>query len=89
MKVKVKLFASLRTFGPDEQVVELPDRTTINDVIRSLKIPGSIRLLRIVNGEHRPADHILTDGDDLALFPPIAGGYVCSAVRRLPGRLLP
>ena len=74
MKVKVKLFASLRTFGPDEQVLDLPDRTTIDDVVQLLRIPGTIRLLRIVNGEHRPADHHLQDGDDLALFPPIAGG---------------
>lgn len=74
MKVNVKLFASLRTFGPDEQVIELPDHTTIDDVVRSLKIPRTIRLLRIVNGEHRPADHVLQDGDELALFPPIAGG---------------
>jgi molybdopterin converting factor small subunit len=74
MKVKVKLFASLRTFGPDEQVLDLPDRTTIDDVVRMLNIPETIRLLKIVNGEHQPADHVLKDGDDLALFPPIAGG---------------
>ena len=74
MKVKVKLFALLRQFGPDEQMVELPEGTTIDDVVRSLKLPGTIRLLRIVNGEHRPTDHVLKDGDDLALFPPIAGG---------------
>jgi molybdopterin converting factor small subunit len=74
MKVKVKLFALLRQFGPDEQTVELPEGTTIDDIVRSLKLPGTIRLLRIVNGEHRPTDHVLKDGDDLALFPPIAGG---------------
>jgi len=74
MRVKVKLFASLRTFGPDEEVVELPDHATIDDVIRSLKIPGTIRLLRVVNGEHRPTEYVLKDGDELALFPPLAGG---------------
>jgi molybdopterin converting factor small subunit len=74
MKVKVKLFASLRTFGPDEQVLELPTTTTIDDVVQLLRIPETIRLLRIVNGEHRPADHVLKEDDDLALFPPIAGG---------------
>jgi len=76
MKVTVKLFASLRCLGQDEQVLELPDRTTIDDVVRILKIPGTIRLLKIVNGEHRPADYVLKDGDDLALFPPIAGGWI-------------
>ncbi len=74
MKVKVKLFASLRKFGPDEAVMELPDQAIIDDVVRALNIPATIRLLRIVNGEHRPADHALRDGDELALFPPIAGG---------------
>ena len=76
MQVKVKLFASLRSFGSDEQVLELPAGTTIDDVIHILRIPGTIRLLRIVNGEHRPADHVLKDGDELALFPPIAGGQL-------------
>jgi molybdopterin synthase sulfur carrier subunit len=89
MKVKVKLFASLRAFGPDEQVLEVPEQTTVDDVVRMLKIPVTIRLLRIVNGEHRPADHLLTDGDDLALFPPIAGGSLCSAIRCFPCQLLP
>jgi len=74
MNVKVKLFASLRSFGPDEQVLELPDQMTIDEVVQLLRIPATIRLLRIVNGEHRPADHVLKDGDELALFPPIAGG---------------
>ncbi len=74
MKVRVKLFASLRQFGPDEQIRELSEGTTIDQVVDILKLPREIRLLKIVNGEHRPADHVLRDGDDLALFPPIAGG---------------
>jgi molybdopterin converting factor small subunit len=74
MKVKVKLFASLRAFGPDEQVLDLPARTTIDDVVHILRIPETVRLLKIVNGEHRPTNHVLNEGDDLALFPPIAGG---------------
>ena len=73
MKVKIKLFASLRNFGPDEQVVELPENATIEDAVNSLNIP-KIALLKIVNGEHRPVIHQLKDGDELALFPPIAGG---------------
>lgn len=73
MKVKIKLFASLRKFGPDEQMIELPENATIDDAINSLNIP-KIALLKIVNGEHRPANYPLKDGDDLALFPPIAGG---------------
>jgi molybdopterin converting factor small subunit len=74
MKIKLKLFASLREFGPDLQVIELPEDATIDDAIASLNIPHKIALLKIVNGEHRPAKYLLKDGDELALFPPIAGG---------------
>ena len=74
MNVKVKLFASLRQFGPDVQVIDLPEAATIDAVERILNLPPAIRLLRIVNGEHRAAQHQLKEGDELALFPPIAGG---------------
>jgi molybdopterin converting factor small subunit len=86
MNVTVRLFASLRQFGPDEQVSAFPEGTTIDDVIQTLHVPGTIRILRIVNGEHRPADHILKDGDELALFPPIAGGSIPPSCPLRPGR---
>lgn len=74
MKVKIKLFATLRKFGPEEQDVVLPENATIDDAINLLNLPEKIPLLKIVNGEHRPPKHPLKDGDELALFPPIAGG---------------
>ncbi len=74
MKVKIKLFATLRKFGPDEQLVDLPNGATVDDAINMLNLPVKIALLKIVNGEHRPPKHRLKDGDELALFPPIAGG---------------
>ena len=74
MTVKVKLFASLRKFGPEEQVMELPEHTTLADLAATLKLPPEISLLRVVNGEIRKPDFPLSEGDEIALFPPIAGG---------------
>lgn len=74
MKIKIKLFATLRKFGPDEQVIEVPENSSVDDVIKSLDLPQKIALLRIVNGEHRPPSYLLKDDDELSLFPPIAGG---------------
>jgi len=74
MTVRIKLFASLRNYGPEEQTVELPQNATIEDVITYLKLPEKIPLLKIVNGEHRNLKHPLKEGDEIALFPPIAGG---------------
>ncbi len=55
-------------------MVDLPENATIDDAINLLNFPEKIPLLKIVNGEHRPPKHPLKDGDELALFPPIAGG---------------
>ena len=74
MKVKIKLFATLRNYGPEEQEVELPEHSTLEDAIRLLNLPEKIPLLKIVNGEHRTLAHPLKEGDEIALFPPIAGG---------------
>ena len=74
MKVKIKLFATLRKYGPEEQTIDLPDNTTVEDAINMLYLSENYPLLKIVNGEHRPPKHPLKEGDELALFPPIAGG---------------
>jgi molybdopterin converting factor small subunit len=74
MRVTVRLFATLRNFGPEEQQRELPEDSTIEDVMKMLKLPEQIPILKIVNGEHRDPKYLLKDGDEIALFPPIAGG---------------
>jgi len=74
MRVTVKLFATLRNFGPEEQQTELPENSTIEDVINMLKLPEKIPILKIVNGEHRDPTYLLKDGDEIAFFPPTAGG---------------
>ena len=75
MKVTVKLFATLRNFGPVEQEVDLGEGSTLEDLVRMLKLPDKIPLLKIVNGEHRTIHYRLKEGDEVALFPPIAGGW--------------
>ncbi|RMG75171.1 MAG: MoaD/ThiS family protein [Nitrospirae bacterium] len=74
MKVKVKLFATLQRYGASEQTLELPEGSTVQDVIERLNIPKDIPLLRILNAVHVKPEQPLKDGDTLALFPPIAGG---------------
>ncbi|KKL57902.1 hypothetical protein LCGC14_2230750, partial [marine sediment metagenome] len=65
---------SLTKYGKELQTVELDEGATVSDVLDKFKIPENIPKLRIVNNVHVSPDHILKDGDVLALFPPIAGG---------------
>ncbi len=74
MKITLKLFATLVRFGPEVQEIIVPEGTTVADVIKKTNISDKIPLLRILNGIHVPADHVLREGDILALFPPIGGG---------------
>ncbi len=74
MKIELKLFVTLTKYGKEIQTVDLPDGATVADVIELFKIPENIPKLNILNNVHVKRDHVLKDGDVLALFPPIAGG---------------
>ena len=81
MKVRVRLFAMLRErAGWREREVELPSGSSIDDVWLWLlgEVPGiegtrsSVRFA--VNRRYAAVDEVLSDGDELALIPPVAGG---------------
>jgi len=74
MKVKIKLFASLQKFGSRVQELDFPEGTILEDLLVELDLPEGIPLLKIVNGKHADTQQIIKDGDEVALFPPIAGG---------------
>ena len=74
MKVTVKLFASFRTGRFDIETVDYPQGTTVANVADSLKLPRNELGIMMVNHRHVKLDHLLTDGDTLALFPLLGGG---------------
>jgi molybdopterin converting factor small subunit len=79
VRVEVRLFATLSSYRPDdamgdEAVLEVPEGTTVGEVIHALKIPPGFDCLRVVNGRDALPDQRLADGDVLSLFPPLAGG---------------
>lgn len=74
MKVTVKLFATLRDFGPKYNELELQEGSRLSDIIKYFGIPDDFPLIRLVNGDFANNDYMLKDGDIVSLFPPIAGG---------------
>ena len=74
MKISVKLFASLRDFGPNIEEKSVPENSTVESVVNSLSLPEDIPLLTLVNGVHADLKETLKEGDVLALFPPVGGG---------------
>jgi molybdopterin converting factor small subunit len=79
MHVRIKLFAALsRHFGdatagtPFE--IEAPDDATLADLVNQLKLPREEVKILFVNGRSRSMDWVLAPGDEIGIFPLVAGG---------------
>ncbi len=77
MRIRVKLFASLRErFGYGDTEVELEQGQTIADVWRAVA-PGHDmpdNVLMALNMNYVKPDTQVSEGDEVAFFPPVTGG---------------
>ena len=76
MRVNVRLFAGLRErAGAAQRSLELPDGARVADVWAPLGLGDEpAGLLYAVNKEYAAADVALSDGDEVAVIPPVSGG---------------
>ena len=77
--VHVKLFATLRQYRPGLGIgksfpAELPEGATIGDLIQRVGLPESEVKVVFVNALFREPAHVLADGDEVGIFPPVGGG---------------
>ncbi len=80
MKVTVKLFAMLQTYAPEGAragtpfEVEMPENSTIADLIDHLDIPEREVKIAYVDGRARSPQFRLEPGTEVGIFPPVGGG---------------
>lgn len=72
--IRVKLFATLREGRDKEIVLPYQQGITGKDVLKILNIPEDQVAIFLVNGKDRNLEEPLSDGDILAIFPPVGGG---------------
>jgi molybdopterin synthase sulfur carrier subunit len=77
--VHVKLFATLRRHYPHlgigkPMAVELPDGTTVGQLVDHLRLPAKEVKIVFINGIVRKGEHALSGGDEVGIFPPVGGG---------------
>ena len=82
MQITFKLFATLATHLPADAVknavtLQVDEAVTPHQLIDQFSVPREQVHLVLVNGVYRNADERdspLSDGDALAIWPPVAGG---------------
>lgn len=79
IRVQVRLYATLRKYRPElghgqSLPVNLPEGSTIRDLLLEIGIPERETKQTFVNGIIQDVEYSLADGDSLGVFPPIAGG---------------
>jgi molybdopterin synthase catalytic subunit/molybdopterin converting factor small subunit len=88
IQVRVIAFGILKEWlKPDAATVELPDGATVGALLERLRAKfrgiapqDSLRGIAVsVNAEYAPAAHILRDGDEVGLLPPVSGGTARAA----------
>ncbi len=79
IEIQVKLYATLRRYRPELKVgealsIQVPEGTSVGQVIAAVGIPPETVRKVFSRGRSVEEDHVLVNGDDVALFPPVAGG---------------
>ncbi len=77
MRIRVNLYAGLRKFAPEGKApfeMDVPEGMSLADLISRLGIPAEKPKILLVNGRHADPGQVLAEGDEVALFPPVAGG---------------
>jgi molybdopterin converting factor small subunit len=79
MRVTVKVHGALRKFAPagagDSTVLDLHEGASVAEVVARLGIPPEHAQMIISDEDQLRPTAVLHDGQELDLFPPLAGGY--------------
>lgn len=78
MNIEVVCFGALRDRLPDPRAgraqLQVGQDATVGSVATELGIPEGAVFACLLNGEQTDLSHEVTDGDEVTLMPPFAGG---------------
>ncbi len=75
----MRLFANLARYLPGgdrgaSAALEVPEGTTVQELVGRLAIPEDLPRLLLVNGRDAAPEHPLDPGDIVSILPPLVGG---------------
>jgi molybdopterin converting factor small subunit len=82
MLVYAQVPASLQEYLPSARAAsrvacELPQDATVADLMVQLGLPLDTHWIVVVDDKHVDVDAVLSEGQKVSIFPPLAGGAPC------------
>lgn len=81
MKVRVQLFSRLRDLAGESEIdLDAPEGASVNDLLKRLyaRTPSlqnwDKSILVAIGVEFVPRNHLVKNGDEIAVMPPVQGG---------------
>ena len=80
MIIRIKIYAYLRYYLPtpdkftQDEEWDMPERTTVGQVLEKLNLPKEIRFTVLLNGNTGDEKTALNEGDIVHILPQMAGG---------------
>lgn len=76
MIVYLKLYGGLQKQpgGGEPEHYDVPREATIGELLTYAKVAGDSVKIVLLNGVHADLGQTLKDGDEVSVFPPVAGG---------------
>ena len=79
--IQMRYFAFVREqLGKSKETIELVDGSTVEQALdfalaQSPRVSNARSAMMVmVNQVYQPSDHVLSDGDEVAIIPPVSGG---------------
>jgi molybdopterin converting factor small subunit len=73
MKIQARSFFDVLTSRkPAPRTFEVPEGTTAQDIIDHMRIDVSEGAMILINGKPSNENTVLTEGDEVTIFPPVS-----------------
>ena len=74
--IEIRLFATFREGREKVYFLDSKDYKNAYEVLDYFKIPHEEVAIYLINGRHSKLDDYIKEGDILAIFPPVGGGWI-------------
>ena len=75
MQIRVNLMGGLKAQSPKNNTIELPEGSTIDDLLAALDVdPAFVQTVMVNSKPQKDRSRVLAADDELTLLPPVGGG---------------